>query len=147
HAHLGNREEVRRGLSWFETCWSSPAVPIIRRPIVMIQLRTVLFSLLLASPFASAVADEYTDTIQSFRSAEKDANLLDSAYGYAVFPTIGKGAVVLGAAHDSGPAWLAMPSLYGSSIRSTSPVYPGALSTSIPQSTMNSRAPIVVWER
>jgi len=72
----------------------------------MIQLRTVLFSLLLASPFASALADEYTDTIQRFQSAEKDANLLDTAYGYAVFPTIGKGAVVLGAAHGAGRVYV-----------------------------------------
>src|SRR6185436_21041835 len=77
----------------------------------MIQLRSVLLSLALALPFTSALADEqsdakYSDTIQLFRSAEKDANLLDTAYGYAVFPTIGKGAVVLGAAHGSGRVYV-----------------------------------------
>lgn len=77
----------------------------------MIRLRTVLFSLLLASPFASALADEhddskYQDTIKAFRAAEQDANLFDNAYGYAVFPTIGKGAVVLGAAHGSGRVYV-----------------------------------------
>jgi len=31
-------------------------------------------------------------------------------------------------AHDSGPRWLAIPSLYGSCIRNSTPVYPGAFS-------------------
>jgi lipid-binding SYLF domain-containing protein len=77
----------------------------------MIQLRTVLLSLLLVSPFASALADEhddskYQDTIKAFRAAEQGANLFDNAYGYAVFPTIGKGAIVLGAAHGSGRVYV-----------------------------------------
>jgi lipid-binding SYLF domain-containing protein len=77
----------------------------------MIRLRTLLLSLLLAVPFTSALADEqddskYQDTIKAFRVADQDANLLESAYGYAVFPTIGKGAVVLGAAHGSGRVYV-----------------------------------------
>lgn len=77
----------------------------------MIRLRTVLLSLLLAVPFTPALADEqddskYQDTIKEFRVADKDANLLDSAYGYAVFPTIGKGAVILGAAHGVGRVYV-----------------------------------------
>jgi lipid-binding SYLF domain-containing protein len=77
----------------------------------MIRLRTVLLSLLLASPFTPALADEhddskYQDTIKAFRVAEKGANLFDNAYGYAVYPTIGKGAVVLGAAHGSGRVYV-----------------------------------------
>jgi len=59
--------------------------------------------LFLTVPFASAHADEYADTIQLFRVAGGgSAQLLDSAYGYAVFPTIGKGGVIVGAAHGSG---------------------------------------------
>lgn len=72
----------------------------------MIRLRAALFSILLAAPFASALADEYADTIQLFRSAEQNAGLLDSSYGYAVFPTIGKGAVVLGGAHGTGRVYV-----------------------------------------
>ncbi|HUQ25042.1 MAG TPA: lipid-binding SYLF domain-containing protein [Burkholderiales bacterium] len=72
----------------------------------MIRLRTLLFSLLLASPFTAALADDYDDTIKLFRSAEQDANLLDSSYGYAVFPTIGKAGVVLGAAHGTGRVYI-----------------------------------------
>jgi lipid-binding SYLF domain-containing protein len=72
----------------------------------MIRLRNLLFSLLLALPFVSAHADEYDDTIQRFRVAEKDANLFDTAYGYAVFPTIGKAGAVLGAAHGTGRVYV-----------------------------------------
>ena len=77
----------------------------------MIRLRTLLFSLLVATPFMSALADEhddskYQDTIREFRAADQDADLFDKAYGYAVFPTIGKGAVVLGAAHGSGRVYV-----------------------------------------
>jgi len=71
----------------------------------MIQLRTVLFSLLLVSPL-SAFADEYADTVKLFRATEPSARLFDSSYGYAVFPTIGKGGAVLGAAHGSGRVYV-----------------------------------------
>ena len=73
----------------------------------MIRLRTLLFSLLLVSPFASALADEYADTVKLFRNAgSPSARLFDSAYGYAVFPTIGKGGAFLGAAHGSGRVYV-----------------------------------------
>src|SRR5258705_8433258 len=73
----------------------------------MIRLRTVLFSLLLASPFVSAFADEYADTTKLFRdTGSPSAQLFDSSYGYAVFPTIGKGGAVLGAAHGSGRVYV-----------------------------------------
>ena len=77
----------------------------------MIRLRTLLFSLVVAMPVTSALADEhddskYQDTIKAFRVADQDADLFDKAYGYAVFPTIGKGAIVLGAAHGSGRVYV-----------------------------------------
>lgn len=72
----------------------------------MIRLRTLLFSLLLASPFASALADEYADTVKLFRGAGQSEKFFDNSYGYAVFPTIGKGGIVLGAAHGSGQVYV-----------------------------------------
>jgi lipid-binding SYLF domain-containing protein len=59
-----------------------------------------IFSLLL--PVSSAWADEYTDTINIFKNAGESGKLLNTAYGYAVFPTIGKGAVGIGGAHGKG---------------------------------------------
>jgi lipid-binding SYLF domain-containing protein len=47
-------------------------------------------------------ADEYDSTIAVFKDAGPSAGLFKSAYGYAVFPTIGKGAVGVGGAHGKG---------------------------------------------
>lgn len=66
------------------------------------QLRRLLFLLLLALPFAPALADEYGDTIRIFREAGESAKFFKSCYGYAVFPTIGKGGFVVGASHGTG---------------------------------------------
>jgi len=65
-------------------------------------LRTFLFLLLLALPFAQALADEYEDTIKIFRGAGESGRFFKDCYGYAVFPTIGKGGFVVGASHGTG---------------------------------------------
>jgi lipid-binding SYLF domain-containing protein len=54
---------------------------------------------LLASP---AWADSYQDTINTFRKAGESGKFVDTAYGYAVFPTIGKGGIGVGGAHGKG---------------------------------------------
>jgi lipid-binding SYLF domain-containing protein len=72
----------------------------------MIRLRTVVFSLLLVSPFASALADDHADTIKMFRNAGESAKFFNRSYGYAVFPTVGKGGAVVGAAYGSGRVYV-----------------------------------------
>ena len=68
-----------------------------------IQLRALLIAFLLAFPFTPASAqDEYAETIKVFRGAGESAKLFGNAYGYAVFPTIGKGGIGIGGAHGSG---------------------------------------------
>jgi len=47
-------------------------------------------------------ADEYSDTIELFKSAGESAGFFKNCYGYAVFPTIGKGGIGVGAAHGKG---------------------------------------------
>jgi lipid-binding SYLF domain-containing protein len=47
-------------------------------------------------------ADEYTDTIGLFKNAGKSSAYFQHSYGYAVFPTIGKGGFVVGGAHGNG---------------------------------------------
>lgn len=54
---------------------------------------------LVASP---AWADEYQDTINVFRKAIDSSGFFKTAYGYAVFPTIGKGGVGVGGAYGQG---------------------------------------------
>jgi len=49
-----------------------------------------------------ALADSYSDTIELFKNAGASAAFLSSSFGYAVFPTIGKGGLLVGAAHGTG---------------------------------------------
>ena len=59
-----------------------------------------LFSFaLMANP---ARADEYTDTINVFKKAAESRDFFNKAYGYAVFPSIGKGGVGVGGAYGKG---------------------------------------------
>jgi lipid-binding SYLF domain-containing protein len=51
---------------------------------------------------ATARADQWSETETLFRNAGESGRFFASAYGYAVFPTIGKGGIGVGAAHGSG---------------------------------------------
>jgi lipid-binding SYLF domain-containing protein len=65
-------------------------------------VRGLFILTLMAFPLAQALADDYADTIGVFRKAGQSAKYFGSSYGYAVFPTIGKGGVGIGGAHGSG---------------------------------------------
>jgi len=71
-----------------------------------LQLRTFLIFLLLALPFGTAMADEdaekYAETVSLFKNAGASGSFFDNSYGYAVFPTIGKGAIGIGGAYGKG---------------------------------------------
>jgi lipid-binding SYLF domain-containing protein len=67
-----------------------------------ILLRRLLVLSLLIFPAAQALADEYADTIKVFREAGESGKFFKTSYGYAVFPTIGKGGIGIGGAHGSG---------------------------------------------
>lgn len=58
--------------------------------------------LLLGIPFAGTWADEFDDTIKIFKEAGESASFFDNSYGYAVFPTIGKGGAGIGGARGKG---------------------------------------------
>lgn len=64
-------------------------------------LRTCVLTLLVMTS-VTAWADEYDDTIKVFKEAGQSGKMFQSAYGYAVFPTIGKGGVGIGGAHGKG---------------------------------------------
>lgn len=51
---------------------------------------------------SSALADKYDDTLTLFKKAGQSAGFFDKSYGYAVFPTVAKGGLGVGAAHGSG---------------------------------------------
>jgi len=61
---------------------------------------------LLVLPSVSAWADDYDDTIKVFREAGQSGKLFKDCYGYAVFPTIGKGGVGIGGAHGKGRVYV-----------------------------------------
>jgi lipid-binding SYLF domain-containing protein len=65
----------------------------------------VLMPLLLAAAGA-AQADNYSDTIALFKNAGDSAGYFSRSYGYAVFPTIGEGGFILGAAHGKGRVYV-----------------------------------------
>jgi lipid-binding SYLF domain-containing protein len=56
----------------------------------------------LALPLQVAHADAYSDTVSLFKNAGASAHYFRDSYGYAVFPTIGKGGFGVGAAHGDG---------------------------------------------
>ena len=62
----------------------------------------LLALLLFLSPFSAAMADEYQSTIDIFKQAGKSGHFFDTAYGYAVFPNVGKGGLLVGGAYGKG---------------------------------------------
>lgn len=66
------------------------------------HLTSVLAFVLFALPVSPAWADEYTDTINIFKNAGASGTFLQKSYGYAVFPTVGKGGVGIGGAYGKG---------------------------------------------
>lgn len=69
------------------------------------KLPLLLMAAVLALPLA-AHADEYVDTVQLFKNAGDSAKFFANSYGYAVFPTIGKGGLGVGGAHGTGRVYV-----------------------------------------
>ena len=66
------------------------------------RLIGILAFALFALPVSSAWADPCSDTANLFRKAGQSGQFFKTAYGYAVFPTIGKGGVGIGGAYGKG---------------------------------------------
>lgn len=66
------------------------------------RLIPILALLSLALAVSPAWADEYQDTMNVFKNAGESGSFFKTAYGYAVFPTIGKGGVGVGGAFGKG---------------------------------------------
>lgn len=66
------------------------------------KLIPLIVFFLLALPCASALADGFSDTIKIFKNAGESSSFFKNSYGYALFPTIGKGGVGVGGAHGKG---------------------------------------------
>jgi lipid-binding SYLF domain-containing protein len=68
----------------------------------MKSIRMVLAMATMLAITSVASANKYVDTIALFKNAGESATFFDSCYGYAVFPTIGKGGLIVGGAHGTG---------------------------------------------
>ncbi len=64
--------------------------------------KAVLLLSFLSIAGPTAWADSYSDAIDSFRRAGESGAFFGQSYGYAVFPTIGKGGIGIGGAHGKG---------------------------------------------
>jgi lipid-binding SYLF domain-containing protein len=67
-----------------------------------IVLIVVMGALILSIP---AYADKYTDTIDVFKKSETVQPFFKNAYGYAVFPTIGKAGIGIGGSYGTGQVY------------------------------------------
>ena len=57
---------------------------------------------LLCVATSPAFADSYSDALNTFKRAGQSSKFFDTSYGYALFPTIGKGGIGIGGAYGSG---------------------------------------------
>ena len=62
----------------------------------------VAFSAATVLAAAVALAGSEPETIERFKQAGQSASFFGNSYGYAVFPTIGKGGIAIGGAHGDG---------------------------------------------
>ena len=70
-------------------------------------MRTLFISLFVVFAFIAqpAFADDVDTAIENFRGAGA-GDFIDDAYGYAVFPSIGKGGIGIGGAHGKGEVFV-----------------------------------------
>ena len=68
-----------------------------KRSAVVWLIGAMVFSLA-----AFGWAESYEEAHETFQRADASAAFFDRCYGYAIFPTVGKGGIGIGGAHGSG---------------------------------------------
>ena len=66
---------------------------------------SILTSLLIMALANPVQADQYADTIAVYKNVDTVRPFFDSAYGYAVFPAVGKGGIGIGGAFGKGQVY------------------------------------------
>ena len=70
------------------------------------RLSVIIVAIVLAIAWVTpAQADKYANTIAVYKKSEVVQPFFKSAYGYAVFPTIGKGGFVVGGSYGEGQVY------------------------------------------
>jgi lipid-binding SYLF domain-containing protein len=64
-----------------------------------------LLAIALCLSVATQAADEYSETLKIFRESSVVKGYFTNSYGYAVFPTIGKGGIGIGGAYGKGQVY------------------------------------------
>jgi len=64
-----------------------------------------VFMVVAAAGFNLAHADQFTDTVAVFAKSPAVKPFIDNCYGYAVFPTVGKGGFVVGGSYGTGQVY------------------------------------------
>jgi len=67
--------------------------------------RATLLTILISLSLSTAWADEYSNTREMFQNAGL-SDMFNSAFGYALFPTIGKAGFVIGGAYGKGRVYV-----------------------------------------
>ena len=67
------------------------------------NIAAIIFCSLVFS--ASYAAEDYSESINVFKGSPVVKPFFDTAYGFAVFPTIGKGGIGIGGAHGKGQTY------------------------------------------
>jgi lipid-binding SYLF domain-containing protein len=65
-----------------------------------------VFLVMAAACFNVAHADQYSDTVDVFKKSPAVKPFIDNCYGYAVFPTVGKGGFVVGGSYGTGQVYV-----------------------------------------
>ncbi|QDE29829.1 YSC84-related protein [Shewanella polaris] len=70
---------------------------------ISLVFSSVLVLLSFAFSVPSFASDEaYNDAITNFKKADESRSLFNTAYGYAIFPSVAKGGIGIGAAYGNG---------------------------------------------
>lgn len=68
-----------------------------------IIMTALMLTLAIGGP---AQADKFTDALEVFKKSDAVAPLLEKAYGYAIFPTIGKAGIGIGGSYGEGQVYV-----------------------------------------
>ncbi len=78
----------------------------VNRNRLVVSMLTVLVSLMALQP-PPAMADNYTEAANVFRNTAAAGPFFSNSYGYAIFPTVGKGGFILAGGYGRGRVFVA----------------------------------------
>jgi lipid-binding SYLF domain-containing protein len=73
---------------------------------LLLAFTSTLLGMFMASAQAAPDAEDYADTVALFKHAGQSAAYFQNSYAYAIFPTVGEGAFVVGGAGGKGGVFM-----------------------------------------